>query len=365
MTAIDQLKKEIAKPKVQPLQELIQQSVKELGRALPAHLSPDRLVRIALTNIRLNPALASCTPESFLGALFTLAQLGLEPIAGRAYLLPFKNKRKIGNKWETLAEVQAIVGYKGLVDLFYRHEKAVMLTWGVVHENDEFDYRKGTDQFLHHKPAQKKRGEVLGYWVAAKLQNGGEPFEYMNHADCLAHGQKHSKTWITKEWSDTAKSYVECTPHFAPSSPWAKELDSMCLKTVLIQLAKLLPLSMELQQAIANDETSRDFRRGVSDILDVAPTTDWTDTTAESAESSTGEIEEKQKEADPEQEDDTRFINAKQRGLVHGRFKAKGQPENVLRDYLTDTFGKESTSAIPSDKMDKVLAWIETLEQIK
>ncbi len=354
MTAIDQLKKEISKPKVQPLQELIQQSVKELGRALPAHLSPDRLVRIALTNIRLNPALASCTPESFLGALFTLAQLGLEPIAGRAYLLPFNNRRKVGNEWKSILEVQAIVGYKGLVDLFYRHEKAVMLTWGVVHENDEFDYRKGTEQFLHHKPAQKKRGEVLGYWVAAKLQNGGEPFEYMTKDDCMAHGAKHSKT------------YDKTNNKFYESSPWFKEPEAMCLKTVLIQLAKLLPLSMELQQAIANDETSRDFRRGVSDVLDIAPTTDWTETTAESTEPSTGEIEGPRDEVgDGSEKQDGRFINAKQRGLVHGRFKAKGQPENVLRDYLTDSFGKESTSAIPFDKMDKVLAWIESLEQIK
>ena len=348
MTAIEQLKKDIAKPKVQPLQDLIQQSVKELGRALPAHLGPDRLVRIALTCIRLNPALANCSPESFLGALFTLAQLGLEPIAGRAYLLPFNNKRKVGGEWKSVLEVQALVGYKGLVDLFYRHEKAVMLTWGVVHEGDDFDYQKGTDQFLKHKPAQKKRGEILGYWVAAQLQNGGKPFEYMSKDDCMAHGAKHSKT------------YDKNSGKFYDSSPWAKEPESMCLKTVLIQLAKLLPLSMELQQAIANDESSRDFRRGVSDVLDIPNTTEW----EAPAEVKDAEIVESSTSGEDEGEthNDTRYINAKQRGLVHGKFKATGQPETVLRDYLTDTFGKESTSAIPADKMDAVLKWIESLK---
>lgn len=342
-------------PKAVPLQDLIQQSVKELGRALPAHLSPDRLVRIALTNIRLNPALASCTPESFLGSLFTLAQLGLEPVAGRAYLLPFNNRRKVGNDWKSVLEVQAIVGYKGLVDLFYRHEKAVMLTWGVVHEGDDFDYRKGTGQYLHHKPANKKRGEVVGYWVAAKLQNGGEPFEYMSKEDCMAHGARHSKT------------YDKNASKFYDSSPWAKEPEAMCLKTVLIQLAKLLPLSMELQQAIANDETSRDFRRGVSDVLDIAPTTNWDEQPAPAPAKEadvvepSGDAEAAPSSGEDGTEEAPRTISSKQRGLIYGRFKTKNQPDDVLRDYLQDAFGNAHTSAIPADKMDQVLKWIDGL----
>lgn len=352
MSNIESLKKEMTTPKVATLQSIIESSAKELGRALPSHLNPQRLVRIALTNIRLNPALASCTPESFLGALFTLAQLGLEPVAGRAYLLPFKNNRKIGNEWKSTLEVQAIIGYRGLVDLFYRHEKAVMLTWGVVHEGDDFDYRKGTGQYLHHKPAKTKRGDVVGYWVAAKLQNGGEPFEYMSREDCMAHGAKHSKTYDKK-----AEKFYE-------SSPWFKEEEAMCLKTVLIQLAKLLPLSMELQQAIANDETSRDFRRGFTDVLDIPATTNWEEPAKPEEVAKEAEVVEdpgtaQEPTGDAQEEaDGTRYISAKQRGLVHGKFKASGQPETVLRDYLRDSFGKESTSAIPSDKMDKVLTWI-------
>lgn len=363
MTQIDTLKKEIAKPRTLPLQELIQQSIKELGRALPDHLSPDRLVRIALTNIRMNPTLAQCSPESFLGALFTLAQLGVEPVAGRAYLLPFKNKRKIGNDWTSVMEVQAIVGYKGLVDLFYRHEKAVMLSWGVVHEGDDFDYRKGTGQYLHHKPAQKDRGAVMGYWVAAKLENGGEPFEYMSKEECMAHGAKHSKT------------YDKMAGKFYDSSPWSKEPESMCLKTVLIQLAKLLPQSIELQRAIQNDETSRDYRRGLSDVLDIPSTTDWEDSqpvdkSVDNSGQANGQDLDKSEPIQTIQNEpvdnsgqgnrqsDQRFISPKQRALIHMRFKATGKPEDVLRSYLKDTFGAESTSQVPASKMDALLNWI-------
>lgn len=247
-----------AAPRQKDLRSLIEASAKELGRALPEHLSPERLVRIALTCIRLNPKLSQCTPESFLGSLFTLAQLGLEPVAGRAYLLPFNNKRKTAEGWKTVKEVQALVGYKGLTELFFRHPKAVNLAWGVVHEKDDFGYELGTSAFLRHRPAIGNRGQVVGYWVMATLQGGGQPFAFMSREDCLEHGRRHSKTY-DREKGD-----------FYPDSPWVRDEQAMCLKTVLIQLSKLLPLSFELAQAIAADETSRILRPGV-EPLDIVP----------------------------------------------------------------------------------------------
>ncbi len=353
MNAIDVLKKDISKPVVSSLQDLIERSAKELGRALPEHMRPERLVRIALTSIRLNPELARCTQESFLGALFTAAQVGLEPVAGRSYLIPFRNSRQIAGKWEKVSEVQFVIGFKGLIELFYRHEAALSIDMNVVHDKDMFSYQHGTDPFLHHTPAIKNRGEVVGYYAVAKIKGGGSVFHFMSKQDALAHGQKHSKTFDSKK------------EEFYASSPWAKEFDAMAQKTVLIQLAKRLPMAVELQRAISADETSRDFRRGVSDVLDIPATTDWTETTAESKPDSKVEEPVNQEQGDGDYnpaEDQTRFITAKQRGLVHGKFKATGQPETVLRDYLADTFGKESTSAIPADSMDKVLKWIESLK---
>jgi len=223
------------------------------------------LSRIALTSVRMNPDLAQCTPESFMGALFTSAQLGVEPIAGRAYLLPFWNKKKVGNEWKTLREVTYILGYRGVIELFYRHAKSTELNWGVVHENDEFDFEQGTESFLKHKPAREKRGKVIGYWTLAKLNNGGTPFIFMSHDDCIEHARNHSKTFDKKN------------NVFYKSSPWATNTEAMCLKTCLIQLSKLLPLSVELQQAIQTDETSRHYRQGVTDMLEIPDQTNWDD----------------------------------------------------------------------------------------
>lgn len=253
---------EAAKP--ESLKDLVESYAKELGRALPEHMRPERIVRIALTCIRLTPDLARCTPSSFLGALFTAAQLGIEPIAGRAYLLPFNNSRKKADgSWHSVKECQFVLGYKGVADLFYRHEKAINLEWGVVHEKDEFDFERGTNSFLRHKEAKADRGAVTGFWVMANLAGGGKPFHYMTAADTLEHGKKHSKTWSKKksEWYE--------------NSPWVLEFESMSLKTVLVQLMKILPLSVELQSAINQDETARDIRRGIDNVLDIPSQTDW------------------------------------------------------------------------------------------
>lgn len=276
-------------PETFSLAQLVEQSAKELAKALPDHMKPERIVRIALTCIRMNPKLTLCTPESFLGALFTAAQLGVEPIAGKAHILPFKNrKRGPDGKYYTVDEAQFVLGYPGIVDLFYRHEKALSLSWGVVKEGDEFDYCLGTDAFIKHRPGLK-RGLSLYYYVIASLQGGAKPFHVMSYQECMAHGKDHSKTYITEEWKNGAKVAVD--PHFDPKSPWATDEDAMCLKTTLIQLAKTLPKSSELQRAIANDEVSREYRSGVASVLDLPSTTSWEKSSATEAAAEPAKVE--------------------------------------------------------------------------
>jgi recombination protein RecT len=261
-------------PQTVSLNSMIEKSVREIGRALPQGMNPERVVRIALTCISQNPALASCTPESFIGSLLVLAQLGLEPQFGRAYLLPFNNKKKNPDgSWTTKKEVTALIGYKGYADLFYRHEASLSIDFQVVCANDRFEYQYGTSPFLNHVPKDSDRGEIKGYYAVARLRGGASLFRYMTQEECMKHGMEHSKTWIDYEWK--GKEKVDCIPHFDPKSPWATDSNSMCLKTVLIQLSKLLPLSVEMQKAISVDETSRDYREGITDAISLPVTTVW------------------------------------------------------------------------------------------
>jgi recombination protein RecT len=226
MNAMEKTKQAVATTNPTDIRTLIQQSVEQLGKAMPSHMNPERLVRIALTTMNLNPALYKCDPKSFLGALFQSAQLGLEPnVEGQAYIIPYGN------------QAQFQIGYKGYVELFFRHESAMSLDMQEVHEKDNFDYEYGTGSFIKHKPALTDRGQVIAYYAVAKLKSGAVLFKVMSKEDCIKHGKQHSKTFNSA------------------SSPWQKDQDAMCKKTVLIQLMKLLPKSIEIQRAIAMDET--------------------------------------------------------------------------------------------------------------
>ena len=270
-TAVTALKEKALKNRQQarPIEKLIQDSLQELGKAVPAHLSAERLVRIALTTLRLNPKLTECTPESFLGALFQSAQLGLEPnVEGQAYIIPYSNSKKvIGDngkaQWIKVMEAQFQIGYKGYVELFYRHGSALSLDMHTVHENDIFEYSYGTEASLKHCPVLKNRGEVIAYYTVAKLKNGGTIFKIMAKDECMEHGRTHSKVF-DKE-----------TQSFDRNSPWAKDPDAMCLKTVLIQLSKLLPKSIELQKALAMDNTTKSAIK--LDMFEVKDETNWDD----------------------------------------------------------------------------------------
>ena len=236
------MENEIAKRKPDTIIEMIRKSTKELGTALPQHMRPERIVRIGLTTLRLNPKLYDCTPASFLGALFQSAQLGLEPnVEGQAYIIPYGKS------------AQFQVGYKGYVELFFRHQSALSLDMQEVYENDQFDYEYGTNSFLKHIPALTNRGIVIAYYAVAKLKDGASVFKVMSKEDCIKHGQKHSKTFN--------------------NGPWKTDQDAMCKKTVLIQIMKLIPKSIEIQQALKMDETIK--TKVDIDMAAVPDETDW------------------------------------------------------------------------------------------
>lgn len=268
--AVEKLKTQVIeqRAKAKPIEILIQKSLQELGKAVPSCMSAERLVRIAFTTLRLNPKLTECTPESFLGALFQSAQLGLEPnVEGQAYIIPYLNSKKIVDEttkktqWIKVMEAQFQIGYKGYIELFYRHNAADYVDMHTVYENDVFEYSYGTEAFLKHCPKLKDRGEVIAFYAVAKIKNGGSVFKVMGKDECIEHGKTHSKCF-DKE-----------TQTFDKNSPWFKDPNAMCKKTVLIQLAKLLPKSIELQKALAMDNTTKS--KVDLDMFNISDETNW------------------------------------------------------------------------------------------
>lgn len=203
----------------------------QMALAMPKHMTADRLMRIALTEVRKVPALGRCNVQSFMGAIMQCAQLGIEPGAalGHAYLLPFGN----GKASDGLANCQLIIGYRGMIDLARRSGQIISLTARTVHANDTFSYAYGLDETLEHVPATGDRGDMTHVYAVAKLKGGGIQFEVMSKADVLK---------------------VKASSKAGNNGPWVSHFDEMAKKTVIRRLFKYLPVSIEMTQAVVLDE---------------------------------------------------------------------------------------------------------------
>lgn len=201
----------------------------EIERALPRHMDADRMARLLLTAIRQTPKLAQCDPQSFAGAVLTASALGLEPnLSGEAYLIPYGK------------ECQLVIGYQGLVKLFWQHPLAAHVDAHAVFANDDFDYAYGLDPFLRHKPALGERGDVIAYYAAASLKTGAKTFLVMSPEQVKA--LRGGKTGPSGKIPDPER--------------WMER------KTVLRQLFKTLPRSTDLNHALASDEVVGSTLRG-------------------------------------------------------------------------------------------------------
>ena len=123
----ESLKKELAETKTTSLETVLNDNYDKLAEVLPKHMDKERLFRIALSTIKQNPRLSQCTPVSFLGALFSSLSIGLEPVNGKAYIIPYNNSKNINGQWVKVMEAQFQIGYQGLIELFYRHQKSISL----------------------------------------------------------------------------------------------------------------------------------------------------------------------------------------------------------------------------------------------
>jgi recombination protein RecT len=225
------------RPDKKTLAALIEDMKPQIARALPAHMTADRMARIATTVLRQTPALAKCSPESFLGALMTASQLGLEPgPLGEAYFVPYGQTCTF------------IPGYRGLVKLARNSGQVVDLWAEIAYENDRFHYTLGLHRDIQHEVANGDRGKPTHVYAAASLKDGGTPFVVMTVAEVEA---------------------IRGRSKAAKNGPWVTDWPAMAKKTVVKQLAKWLPLSSEFSTAAVMDGTVRTDIG--DDLIDVAP----------------------------------------------------------------------------------------------
>ena len=199
---------------------------RQLAKALPKQMSPERFVRITVTSLARNAKLLQCVPNTFYRCLLDLSAMGLEPDGRQAHLIPRRNKT--GSYDCTL-----VIDYKGLKELLYRNGDIVDEHSDVVGDMDHFEYEFGSHKHLTHRPNVHGRGKVYAAYSYITLPRGGATFDVMS-IDEIESVRKRSAA--------------------ADAGPWVTDYAEMCKKTVFRRLSKSLPLSPLTRDALNVDQ---------------------------------------------------------------------------------------------------------------
>lgn len=217
-------------------------------------------------------ALQKCQPKQVVMEAFKAAVLHL-PInkaLGYAYVIPFKNSKKVkytdanGNerdRWEKVYEPVFQMGYKGYIQLAMRTGQYRTINADAVYEGELRAVNKLTGDIAFD--GERKSDKVIGYFCYFELLNGFSKTLYMTVEQMANHAKRYSKGLVKYDAAGNKEEVsVESLISLAdlPMSPdsktvgWLGNFHGMAIKTVIRNLlSKYGYLSVEMQNAISND----------------------------------------------------------------------------------------------------------------
>lgn len=203
------------------LKSMLTDAKESIAQMLPRHLTPERILKMALIATSKQPKLFECSQTSLMKSIMTSAELGLDftGTLGRAYIIPFYNSKA------KVYEATFIAGYKGLIELAMRNPKIKRIDSQCRYAKDKFKLILGSDPRLIHEPCTTgDPGAVIGFYAVANIENAPALIEYM-----------------TKEQTESIRARSKAKD----AGPWVTDYEQMGRKTVIRRLCGRLPLEIE------------------------------------------------------------------------------------------------------------------------
>lgn len=235
-----------------PIKQMLKRAEAEIGKALRGPIEAPVLVRSALLQVSMTPALVKVADTrdgrlSIIQAVMQAAQLGLMVggPSGEAALVPYKGKAKL------------IPMVRGLTTLAIRSGAIQAITPRTVYPEDQFEVWQGTrDEIIHRPDLTAKRDDdtriIAVYTVIT-----------------LASGLKQVGNPMTRDEIERVRAVSKAGTD--PDSPWVQWWGQQANKTVVKRDTKLMPLSPEFRAAVELDNR---FETGTinepSSLLDTA-----------------------------------------------------------------------------------------------
>lgn len=216
--------------KLMGLKHLLEQRKESIAKALPKHLTTERVIKMAIVAASRSPLLLQCVPESIFNAMIDSSQLGLEPFSplNLSYIIPYRN----GNTGQY--EAKFMPSYRGLLELSRRSGEIKSIQAEVVYERDTIEVEKGLTPKLRHVPVYdgKDAGKPVLIYAIANFKDGGYQFVIMTVPQ-IEEIRKKSKS--------------------ANKGPWVDFWEEMAKKSALKNLLKYCPSSTQLLTAMEKD----------------------------------------------------------------------------------------------------------------
>lgn len=244
-----------------PIPKILERAESSIAAAVRGPIRAETLIRAALLQISMTPALQKCDKLSVVQAVMQAASLGLMVggPAGEAALVPRKGK----------ACLTPMV--RGLVTLAIRSGTVLAVSPVTVIKQDRFKVFRGSGARIEHEPDldaddRALDAAILYVYAVFQMAGGVEHFDVMNRKEVeriravSADGQSADSPW-TRWWGEKAKvTVVKRASKMVPMSPEfraAVELDDRLETGEINQPSELLDSSNDITQHVKTQTVAR------------------------------------------------------------------------------------------------------------
>ncbi len=229
------------------LSSQLEQRGDEFKKALPSHISPEKMQRTIVTAATNNPDLLRADRQSLVTSAMKAAQDGLLPDGREAALVVFNTRKKNEHgQWESVKEVQYMPMVYGLRKKIVQSGEVVSLQTGLVYraelEGGAFLYEVGLEPPIRHRPMLVLPAEeltddhIVAAYSMAKMKDGTVSVEVMRRGE-IDRVREASMTGATKDRSGKPRE---------SKGPWVEWFGEMARKTVMRRHSKTLPMSGDI-----------------------------------------------------------------------------------------------------------------------
>lgn len=215
-----------------------------IGNAISDPVRKARFQTSLITLVAMNPDLAKCEMPTIVSAALQAESLDLQlnNQMGFGYVLPYKDN----NNKRVVAQFQ--IGWRGIVQLMIRSgqikkihvieiKAGELVNFNPILNDFEFAYLSNEEERI--------KAPVIGYYCFFETTNGYVHELYWTKKRMVNHAKTFSQGYRADLKKGTSYTF------------WAKDFDEMAKKTMLKQLSKFAPMSVDspIAKALMYDQT--------------------------------------------------------------------------------------------------------------